>query len=76
MIEVFKTNVNSEEDADLLLLQIHVCLPACKANFDLEDRDSILRIKSVNAADYDFVIKILESNGFEAEILTDEPVLK
>jgi hypothetical protein len=70
MVEVFKTNVDDPTCASWLVALIHKKLPAYRANFDLEDCDRILRVKSnttsVCAAT---LILILKELGFEAEVL-------
>lgn len=44
-IEVFKTDVNTKENADMVINLIKRILPVAKINFDLEDCDKILRIE-------------------------------
>ncbi|HYG20497.1 MAG TPA: hypothetical protein VD816_16270 [Ohtaekwangia sp.] len=74
MIEVFKTNVVYRDHADLLLEQIHATFSNYAANFDLEDCDRILRIKSSKGpVECEAIIYLLKGFGFEAEVLTDEP---
>jgi len=74
MIEVFKTNVNEEAQAKRLLRQIHITFQDYQANFDLEDCDRILRVKSLSGeVDPYFIIGILRKSGWNAEILPDEP---
>ncbi len=59
--------------ADQLLEQIHKSFPAYKANFDLEDCDKILRIKSESGMVQPMpVILLLKVSGFHAEPLPDE----
>ena len=73
MVEVFRTNVNERFHADQLLEQIHKSFPAYKANFDLEDCDKILRIKSESGMVQPMpVIHLLHKCGFHAEPLPDE----
>lgn len=73
MIEVFKTNVFNDEHAIMLLGEIHSGFSQYKANFDLDDRDKILRVESVAGyVDSSFVIKLLDSFGFYAETLPDD----
>jgi len=74
MVEVFRTNVKERFHADLLLEQIHKSFPTYKANFDLEDCDKILRIKSESGMVQPMpVILLLNESGFHAEPLPDEP---
>ncbi len=73
MVEVFKTNVSTQSQANMLVDQIHKNFIDYKANFDLEDCDKILRIKCVNAfIEPSLVINLLNDFGFNAEILPDD----
>ena len=73
MIEVFRTNVKERLHADQLLDQIHKSFPLYKANFDLEDCDNILRIKSESGIVLSLsIIHLLNESGFDAEPLPDE----
>ncbi len=73
MVEVFKTNVNDQIQANMLVDQIHKNHTGYKANFDLEDCDKILRIKYVNGLiESSFVINLLNDFGFNAEVLPDD----
>jgi hypothetical protein len=45
MIEIFKTDVENEEQAKILLALLYVKIHPAEINFDLEDCDNILRIK-------------------------------
>lgn len=76
MIEVFKTNVTDRHYADILVTQIHRTYPDYNANFDLEDCDRILRVKSTaGSIDPYNVINLLTSLGFRAEVLPDVPAV-
>jgi hypothetical protein len=73
VVEVFKTNVNEGYAADMLLTEIHHRFPALKANFDLDDCDRILRVKSASGILYpELIIHLVKFFGFHAEILSDE----
>ena len=73
MIEVFKTNVESRDQAKMLIEEIHRNFAGYKANFDLQDCDNILRVKSVaESIEADCLINFLKDFGFEAEVLPDE----
>ncbi|POY36994.1 hypothetical protein C3K47_08005 [Solitalea longa] len=73
MIEVFKTNVRIEHQAIGLIQLIHKTFEGYKANFDLQDRDRILRVESndelINSSE---LILLLNRLGFSIEILADE----
>jgi hypothetical protein len=72
MVEVFKTNVEKESDAEGILMEIHEKFDTYTANFDLEDCDKILRVESCHTLpEVEALIKIVESKGFRAEVLPD-----
>ena len=76
MIEVFKTNVTIDQDAQMLLDQIHASYPQYKANFDLEDCDHILRVECKSGyVESSYLINVLDSFGFYAEPLPDTDAL-
>lgn len=73
MIEIFRTNVRTQKEA----LFISECLkrefPECKANFDLEDCENILRFESKQQGpDPNAIISLVAGHGFQIEILPDE----
>ncbi|MDP9076535.1 MAG: hypothetical protein M3O71_03850 [Bacteroidota bacterium] len=68
MVEVFKTNVESSMQAELLLVLLQDHLPFTEINFDLEDCDNILRIKGSGFCPIT-VIQIMEARGFECCVL-------
>ncbi len=73
MIEVLKTNVKDRNQAKRLIDQIHKTFLDYHANFDLEDCDRILRVKSTTASiQVNLLINLLKANGVESEILEDE----
>jgi hypothetical protein len=72
-VEVFKTNVNDPDHAKLLIDQIHATFLDYTANFDLEDCDKILRVKSAEEPIQVLSLVVLIKNfGFDAEVLSDE----
>jgi hypothetical protein len=74
MVEVFKTNVSNPKQAKMLLDQIHKVFNSYTANFDLEDCDKILRVKSGwGFIEHARLIALLKTFGFHAEVLPDEP---
>ncbi len=73
MIEVFKTNIDNGERAQCLIEKIHVGFPCYQANFDTEDCDRILRIKSISEEiNVLAIIELLRQAGCTAEVLPDE----
>lgn len=72
MIEVFKTDVKDRMFANILTEQIHKTYAGYTANFDLDDCDNILRVKSVfGNVQADPLISLLKEYGFNAEVLPD-----
>lgn len=72
MIEVFKTNVHSERDAQLILKDCSDFFPQWKVGFDLEDCDKILRIDSgKEQVDIEQIQSIINKFGYTAEPLTN-----
>lgn len=78
MVEVFKTNVNSLCHAWLLVFRIEQAFREYSVNFDLEDCDRILRVKSSSGPVQPLpLIELLERHGYEAAVLPDEfPAVK
>lgn len=72
IVEVFKTNVETDEHAERLVHLIHDNFPEYTANFDLNDCDRILRVKSSGLIRQSSVLAILYNSGVDASILTDE----
>lgn len=77
MVEVFKTNVKDKDEANLLLSLIHRNFKGFQANFDLDDCDRILRVKSTGLDIHaNCLIDLLKDFGVKAEVLSDDqPVL-
>jgi len=72
MIEVFKTNVQDRHHADKIVQEIHDAFTDCRANFDLEDCDNILRVKcSTGELQSTSLISLISRCGFYAEILSE-----
>jgi hypothetical protein len=73
MIEVFKTNVLDAGQAKVLVSVIHQNCADYQANFDLDDCDKILRVKSKSqAVQPRQLIDLLKDFGYRAEVLSDD----
>jgi len=73
MVEVFKTSVQDQDVATRLIDLIHTAFIGYKANFDLQDCDNILRVKSLTGpVESAELIDLLKELGYNAEILQDE----
>ncbi|MCB9047313.1 MAG: hypothetical protein H6550_14360 [Chitinophagales bacterium] len=68
MIEVFKTNVSEQQQADKLIGLLLNLLPNSNINFDLEDCDKVLRINH-EMIEPDQIIGLLISNGFDCRVM-------
>lgn len=72
MVEVFKTDVNEAEHARILLHEINTRFTNYEVNFDLEDCDRILRVKSpAGIIESIELIALLKGYGYTAEILPE-----
>jgi len=72
MVEVFKTNVDSEHEATSIVNALHYNFQHYKANFDLEDCDRILRVESENGTLKVFeLLLFLGELGLKVEVLPD-----
>lgn len=70
MIEVFKTNVQEEPKAALLVQMLEEHFPGSHISFDLEDCDKVLRIKH-NSIITQRVSHLLHEQGYYCEVLND-----
>lgn len=67
MVEVFKTNIESSEEAERIRKLLLDHLPNCQINIDLEDCDKVLRIEGlVSAAE---VIEVIKEHKYYCEVL-------
>jgi hypothetical protein len=70
MVEVFKTNVTSNQQAKQLVNLLEDSFAGYKVNFDLEDCDRILRVEGrLKAVEPLPVITLLKQLGVRAEVL-------
>ncbi len=68
IVEVFKTNVEQESEAKLLLQKLAKRFPACRINFDLSDCDKILRVQG-SVIQPNKIIELLSRNDFKCALL-------
>lgn len=72
MVEVFKTDVEKQSQANLLTAMISLAFAGYQATFDLEDCDKVLRISCPeDEISCTAVIKLLENFGYQAAILEE-----
>ena len=73
MIEVFKTDVNNQDHARVLVDRIHKAFKHCRANFDLQDCDKILRVNGVTGEEEIWqLVTLVKSFGWHIEVLNDD----
>jgi len=70
-ILVFKTNIQSKEDIELIAPLLNRLAGDGLWNFDLDDCDKILRV-GAPFVKQEKVIQALAASGFECQELTDE----
>lgn len=68
VIEVFKTNVQEQDQACKLLTLLQQHFPSSKINFDLDDCDKILRVEGQDFITED-VMRLVALEGFACSIL-------
>lgn len=72
IIEVFKTDLNDRNLAEVLIEEMQKEFVTFEINFDLEDSDHILRVKSTDETiESSPIIEFLNKFGIQAEVLPD-----
>jgi glutathione peroxidase-family protein len=69
-VEIFRTNVFSHKDASSAINILNSCFPQYSVNFDLSDKDKILRVEGKIVATENIVDQLNEM-GFECELIKD-----
>ena len=68
MVEIFKTNVQKKAQSKMLLGILSETFPSFKINFDLSDRDKVLRVEGDNMEVLRIML-LVKNYGFKCEIL-------
>lgn len=68
MIEIFKTNVELEEQCHAIISTLINTFSSIKVNFDLEDCDKILRVEGHDFS-IDRIIETVQVLGYRCEVL-------
>jgi hypothetical protein len=68
MVEVYKTNVQYRETAEMIVSELVEAFPGSIINFDLDDCDKILRVES-EADIFSEAAEIMKTKGFVCEAL-------
>jgi len=67
MVEVFKTNIETNEEAVQIRNLLLELFPNCQINFDLDDCDRVLRIEgTVSSAE---VVELVKEHSYRCEVL-------
>ncbi|MES2680849.1 MAG: hypothetical protein V4635_13235 [Bacteroidota bacterium] len=67
-IEIFRTDVRNRLQAQALITELLCRFPWLRINFDLEDRERILRVEGENIFP-EQIITIVKSFNFDCEII-------
>ncbi|MDX5348094.1 MAG: hypothetical protein LPK19_12715 [Hymenobacteraceae bacterium] len=68
MVEVFKTDVQRQPEAEKLVAALQQLLPGSKINFDLEDCDKILRVEADDVR-AEKIAEVVQAKGYWCEVL-------
>jgi hypothetical protein len=68
VIEVFKTDVNDEREAKMVVEMLLQSFPGSRINFDLQDCDRVLRVEGKGICNHT-VILVLKQAGFCCSVL-------
>jgi|GEM_PF-369834 len=71
MIEVFKTNIQTPDQAAMVIARIHQTFSEYTATFDLNDCDKVLRVQCATGLIPAVLIHLLNDLGFDAEVLPE-----
>lgn len=73
MVEVFRTNIDAPEQAQVILAMIGKRFPEYRINFDLDDCDRIMRV-SADDREIDSIklCSMVNRLGYSIEILPDD----
>lgn len=68
IVEVFKTSVESEAQANELMIMLLHHFPDSRINFDLQDCDKVLRIEGTDFTNLK-VVELMGRNGIACTVL-------
>lgn len=69
MIEIFKTNVQNKTQAKRIVEILQQGFAEARINFDLADRDRILRVDGISETGTKAIMNNLNRLGFRCEVL-------
>jgi hypothetical protein len=68
MVEIFKTNVQGEDESKNIIHQLLEHFKEYKINFDLEDCDKILRVEGKDIPSLK-IIQVVTTQGYQCKVL-------
>jgi hypothetical protein len=68
MVEIFKTNVENITESKVLLQKLSRHFPTHRINFDLDDRDKILRVQGKDVS-VEKIIQLLNKENYQCKVL-------
>lgn len=68
IVEIFKTNVQNNNDADDIIASFLNEYSCYRTNFDLEDEDNVFRVEAIHKdVDIEGIIKSIQNLGYSCE---------
>ncbi len=68
IVEIFRTNIQNNRDADKVIRSLLTIYPTCKINFDLEDEENILRVEAIGfGIETDRIVNYMIELGYHCE---------
>lgn len=68
IVEIFRTNIQNDKDADKVISSLLTLYPTSKINFDLEDEENILRVEASSfEIETDRIINYMVELGYNCE---------
>jgi SAM-dependent methyltransferase len=70
-IEIFKTNIQNNSEANQVSNALKAIFPKSKFNFDLDDPEKILRVENP-PLNSELIVQVLRDNGYVAKLIPDK----
>jgi len=70
MVEVFKTNVERQQESEILAQILLAHYPAARITFDLEDHDRVLRVEEHDLC-AEKIMGLVTKYGYQCEVLPE-----
>ena len=69
IVEIFKTNVSDQQLANKIIMDLNQLFPDYNINFDLEDCDKVLRVKSPNSINIAGIVRTWTEKDIQIELI-------